>query len=110
DRLAPVAVLHLLPGLVMNVDDLGIGDVGKPAAAGLDGLGPGEVLEAGQALVVGLLLPDRAANGAVGVVAEVGRLRTDRAARKPAREDLALGELVGLVSGLTAIGEHDALV
>ena len=82
-RLAPVAVPDLLPRLVVHVDDLRFSHIRDPAAVCLRRLRPSEVLEPRQGLVVWHRLPSRSTYRAVGVVAEMGCLRTHRLGRKP---------------------------
>ncbi len=107
DRLAPVAVARLGERLVVDVGDAGLGGVDELPPGGEGPLGPVEVLQPGERLVVGERPPRLGAHGAVGVVAERRLLVVVADVGEPRAQQLELGEVAAAVAGLAAVDEPD---
>ncbi len=93
DRLSTVSVADLSRGLVMDMDDPGIRPVADPPSISHHLLRPGDILETGEGLVVGVPLPKRPTNRCIGVIGERAVLAGHGDIREPASEYLLLGEV-----------------
>ncbi len=107
DRLAAVAIHDLGKRFLMDVHDGSFGNVRHEVAA-RERLGrPVEILQTGQFLVIWLVGPDAHPDCCIGVVAKRVALALDGTGRKPAREDLTLGEPSVRWRLLPAVGDGD---
>ena len=68
--LPPISVQYAARCFAVNMDDLGFGNIGNGVVLLECPLGPGQVFQPGQGLVVRMCFPDRSANHSVGIVAE----------------------------------------
>ena len=85
----PVSVVHSAACLVMDMNDLGLGHVGDAISLSQRPLGPGQVFQPGQSLIVGVRSPGGISHRRVGIVAKRMRLAEvrsipDTSAGKPA--------------------------
>ncbi len=110
DRFPFVAVVNLLPGLVVLVDDLRFGHVGDVVARLDSPTAPGQVFQAGEGFVVGMFLPQGLTDGGVGVVGIGVSLGGDGGLGEVFAEELMFGVVVGLTAGLLAVAEGDLWV
>ena len=94
----------------MDVDDGRLGDIGDRMAGLHRVLSPVEILQPGQLLVIRPLLPGRATDRGVGVVAEGMALAMRRLRREPLREQALLGESPARRCLLATVAERHARI
>ena len=110
DRFPLVAVVDLLPGFVVLVDDLCFSHIGDVVTRFDGPTAPGEVFQACEGFVVGVLLPKGLADGGVSIVGVGVSLGGDGGLGEVFAEELALGIVVGRSAGLPAVAEGDLRV
>ena len=101
---AAVTVEHTRRSLVVHVDDLCLRHVGNVVSLLLRPLCPGQVFQAGQGLIVGILLPEALAYRRIGVVTKSRLLAWLAEVWVPLVIDLLFGEVRGFGSALLAVG------
>ena len=94
----------------MDMGDRRFGNVGRDIASGDGPLGPVEILETREMLVVRLLYPDADADRSVRVVAERMTLARHRRCGEPLRQEATLGVPRARRSLLAAVSDRDIRV